>query len=188
VFTCAGAMSIGMRSGSLGVYTQTAGEAWLNNVYVGKDPGTYSNRYVIAGGTATMTNLSVGVDQENAGTVFGIVGTNAGVTVASTLTLGAGATYEVTLGPDGFSAPYAGELGLSSFSRLKVVSRGFLQDNVEVPVLTFGSRNATPFGAVEVETGTKPGELRSAVPNYYDDRITLTIQLVPPPGTLISVR
>ena len=188
VFTCAGAMSIGMRSGSVGVYTQTAGEAWLNNVFVGKDAGSYSNRYVISGGMATMTNLSVGVDQANAGTVFGIVGTNAGVTVVNALTVGAGGTYEVTLGPDGFSAPYAGVLGISPFARLKVVSRGFLQDNVEVAILTFGSRNATPFGAVEVETGTKPGELQSATPNYYDDRITLTIQLVPPPGTLISVR
>lgn len=188
VFTCAGTVSIGMRPGSVGVYTQTAGEAWFDLVYVGRDSGSYSNRYIIAGGTATMTNLTAGYYQENAGTVFGIIGTNAGVTVANKLSLGAGVTYEVTLGPDGFSAPYAGTLDLLSASRLKVMSRGFLQDNVEVPILTFGSRNATLFGTVEVETGTKPGELKSATPNYYSDRITLTVHLVPPPGTLLSVR
>ena len=187
VFTCAGELDVGLRTNSVGVYTQTAGEARFNKVYVGKDAGTYSNRYVIAGGTATMTSLDITTGASQGGT-FGIVGTNAGVTVVNALTVGAGGTYEVTLGPDGFSAPYAGQFTLSATARLKVLSRGFLQDNVEIPIVTFGSwSNVRTFGTVEVETGTKPGELRSATPNYYDDRITLTIQLVPPPGTLIRL-
>ena len=188
---CPGSLYVGMRAGSKGLYLQTGGEAWLNAVIVGNATGTFSNRYVIAGGTATMTNLSVTIGSGREGT-FGVVGTNAAVTVVQQLYIAAGGAYEVTLTPGGFSAPAAGTLSLSTESRLRVKFSGLLpyaMDNAEIPILTFGSRNENTFKTVTVDTGAEFGELKSAEVVYYADRIALKVRVSRPPyGTVITIQ
>jgi len=188
---CPSALEVGMRAGSVGDYTQSGGTSLLNTVTISRDSGSYGSRYVISGGTATMTNLNVTVDPGREGT-FGVVGTNAAVTVVQQMWVAAGGTYEVTLTPEGFAAPVAGTLLLSIDSSLKVKASGLLpygMDNTEIPILTFGSRNEKLFKTVTVETGAGYGELKSAEVVYYDDRITLKVRVSRPPyGTVIMVK
>lgn len=189
---CPGILYVGMKAGSKGLYLQTGGEARLNEVFVGHaTPGTFSNRYVIAGGSATMTNLSVTRGSGSEAT-FGVVGTNAAVTVVQKLWIAAGGAYEVTLTPQGFAAPDAGTLSLSTEARLKVKFAGplpYAMDNAEIPILTFGSRNENTFKTVTVDTGTEFGELKSAEAVYYADRITLKVRVSRPPyGTVVTIK
>ena len=188
---CYGNFYVGMRAGSKGLYLQTGGEARLNAVVVGSATGTFSNRYVIAGGTATMTNLSVTVGSGREGT-FGVVGANAAVTVVQQMFIAAGGAYEVTLTPEGFAAPSAGTLVLSTESRLKVKFSGplpYAMDNTEIPIVTFGSRNENTFKTVTVDTGAEFGELKSAEVVYYADRIALKVRVSRPPyGTVITIQ
>ena len=96
------------------------------------------------------------------------------------------------LTPEGFAAPAAGTLSLSTDARLRVKFSGplpYAMDNTEIPVLTFGSRNANLFKTVTVDTGAEFGELKSAEVVYYADRIALKVRVSRPPyGTVITIQ
>ena len=186
---CPGSLEIGMRPGGFGVYTQAAGVARLNGVVLCKDEGSVG-RYVITGGMASMTNLTVG-NYTGREAVLNLVGANAAVTIDGQMTIGASGTYEVTLTPEGFRAPHCGTLTLSSLASLRVNAAELLphdMDNTEITIVTFGTAPASTFKTVTVETGSEDGKLRSATVNYYPDRITLSVRVVrPPQGTVVNI-
>lgn len=184
-------IEIGMRTGSSGIYTQSGGSLVCREIRIGRESNAYG-KYIVSGGSvsADIMRLAYGGVQNES--IFSVVGTNAGIEVATTVFMGATATYEVELTRNGLTAPTCDVLTLSMYAKLIVRAAEPLPrslHNQEIPIFYYNTLTDNKIFVPTIETGEENGTLKSAEVRYYPDHVALYIKVnQPPQGTLITIR